>query len=73
MDILTIITYVLAIVETGALLMALMFLTKAIKEKKANRQQKKNTPVDKSNYKKSYACIFVYLILNVIRNAGILG
>lgn len=73
MDFLTIITYALAILETGALLMALVFITKAVKEKKANRQQKKNTPVDKTNYYKSFGFFFVYIILNVIRLSGILG
>ena len=53
--------------------MALVFITKAVKEKKANRQQKKNTPVDKTNYYKSFGFFFVYIILNVIRLSGILG
>lgn len=38
MDFLTILSYVLAVVETTALLMALMFLTRAMKEKKAQRK-----------------------------------
>lgn len=74
MDFLTILSYVLAVVETTALLMALMFLTRAMKEKKAQRKsKKKNVPVDNSNYKKAAVFGLVYLVLNVIRNAGILG
>ena len=73
MDFITILTYVMAIIETGALLMALVFVTKALKEKKANQGKKKSTPVDKSNYIKAGVFAFIYLVLNVIRNSGMIG
>lgn len=74
MDFLTILTYVLAVVETTALLMALVFLARALKEKKAQRKsKKKNVPVDKANYVRAGIFGLIYLVLNVIRNAGILG
>lgn len=74
MDVLTIVAYVLAMVETVALLMALVFLTRGMKEKKANRKSKKqNVPVDKGNYIKAGIFGLIYLVLNVLRNSGILG
>ena len=73
MDFLTILSYALAIIETGALLMALVFVTKISKEKKAIRQKKQNVPVDKSNYLKAAAFAIVYVVLNMIRAYGIIG
>ena len=71
MDILTVLTYICAVVETGALLLSLVFVTKAVKEKKANKG--KSTPARKDYYKKAFAFIFVYLVLNMVRNFGLLG
>lgn len=71
MDFLTLLTYILALVETGALVMALVYVTRAMKEKKASKN--KQSPARKEYYKKSLAFVFVYLILNVIRNSGLLG
>ena len=69
MDFLTLMINVLALVETGALLITLVFLTKAMKEKKAN----KNSPAIKSYYQKAGLAALVYLVLNIARNTGILG
>ena len=73
MDFLTILSNVLAIVETGALLMTLVFLTKILKEKKAVREKKQSTPVDKSNYLKAAIFALAYVALNMIRAYGIIG
>lgn len=75
MDFLTVLKNVLAVVETGALLMALVFLSRGLKEKKAQRKSKKkqNVPVDKSSYVKAGIFGFLYIVLNVIRIYGILG
>lgn len=74
MDFLTILTYVLAVIETTALLMALVFLTRGLKEKKAQRKSKKKTvPINKVNYVKAGIFGLIYLVLNVIRNTGIIG
>lgn len=69
MDFLTLMINILALVETGALLITLVFLTKAMKEKKAN----KNSPAIKGYYLKASIAALVYLVLNVLRNTGILG
>lgn len=69
MDFLTLMINILALVETGALLITLVFLTKAMKEKKVN----KNSPVIKGYYLKASIAALVYLVLNVLRNTGILG
>ena len=61
MDFLTILTYTMAVVETAALIGALVFATKAIKEKK-------NTNAKKERQRTSLMYITVYLVLNVIRN-----
>ena len=61
MDFLTFLKYVLAIVETGALIGVLVFLTKAFKEKKDEK-------VRKSHYQKAIPFLLVYLVLNVLRN-----
>ncbi|MBR4289948.1 MAG: hypothetical protein IKT52_04820 [Oscillospiraceae bacterium] len=60
MDFMTVLTYVLAIIETGALIGGLVFLTKAIKEKK-------DTSTRKSRFTQGGIYIFVYLVLNMIR------
>lgn len=77
MDILTILSYVLAVVETAALLGMLVFVTRAMHENKIKRTRqgkkgaKSNDEIDKNVavYKRN-ATIFliVYLILNVFRN-----
>ena len=61
MDFLTVLTYTMAVVETAALIGALVFATKAIKEKK-------NTNAKKERQRTSLLYIAVYLVLNVIRN-----
>ena len=61
MDFLTVLTYTMAVVETAALIGALVFATKAIKEKK-------NTNAKKERQRTSLLYIVVYLVLNVIRN-----
>ena len=63
MDFLTALTYVAAIVETAALLGALVFATRAMKEKK-------DQPAKKSAMKKAGIFLLVYLVLNVLRNSG---
>ena len=63
MDVLTVLMYVAAIVETAALLGALVFATRAMKEKK-------NADAQKSAMKKAGIFICIYLVLNVLRNYG---
>lgn len=76
MDFLTVLSYVLAVVETAALLGALIFATRAMHENKLKRRQgkkgaKSTDEIDKTvaRYKR-IAGIFlaVYLVLNVLRN-----
>jgi hypothetical protein len=77
MDFLTILSYVLAVVETAALLGALVFATRAMHENKLKRKHqgkkgaKSADEVDKNIavYKRN-ATIFlmIYLALNVFRN-----
>ena len=77
MDFLTILSYVLAVVETAALLGVLVFVTRAMHENKIKRTRqgkkgaKSNDEVEKNVaiYKRN-ALIFllVYLVLNVFRN-----
>lgn len=76
MDFLTVLSYVLAVVETAALLGALIFATRAMHENKLKRRQgkkgaKSTDEIDKTvaRYKRT-AGIFlaVYLVLNVLRN-----
>ena len=77
MDFLTILSYVLAVVETAALLGVLVFVTRAMQENKIKRTRqgkkgaKSNDEVEKNVavYKRN-ALIFllVYLVLNVFRN-----
>jgi hypothetical protein len=61
MDYQTLLKYVLAIVETGALIGVLVFLTKAFKEKKDEK-------VRKGYYTKALPFLLVYLALNLLRN-----
>lgn len=71
MDIVTVLKSVCAVVETGALLLSLVFVTKALKEKKANKG--KTTPARKDYYRKAFVFIAIYLVLNMVRNFGLLG
>jgi len=74
MDFLTVLSYVLACIETAALLMALVFATNAMKEKRANQKsKKKNVPVSKGNYTKAAVFALIYFALNFIRNSNLLG
>nr|MBQ8244553.1 hypothetical protein [Oscillospiraceae bacterium] len=66
MDFQTIITWVLGLVETGALLAALMYATVAMKSKK---DKKKQGDAGQAKRKAAIA-LAVYLILTVIRNHG---
>ena len=59
-------TLVLGLVETGALLAALMYATVAMKAKKDKKKQAEVQPAKR----KAGIAIAVYLILNVIRNHG---
>ena len=76
MDFLTVLSYVLAVVETAALLGALVFATRAMHENKLKRKQgkkggKNSEEIDKTvgRYKRTAGIfLFVYLILNVLRN-----
>ena len=61
MNFMTVLTYVMAIVETGALIGGLVFVTKAIKEKK-------NSDARRSHYMQGGIYLVVYLVLNLIRN-----
>lgn len=60
MDFITIIGYVMAFVETAALLGALVFITRAAKASK-------NSPEKKSQVTKSVICLLAFLVLNVLR------
>lgn len=61
MDFMTVLTYVLAIIETGALIGGLVFVTKAIKEKK-------DTNARRARFAQGGTYLAVYLVLNVLRN-----
>ena len=76
MDFLTILSYLLAVVETGALIGALIYVTQALQEKKIQRTKKgkkggkSNERIEKAvkTYSRNAAVFFViYLILNIIR------
>ena len=76
MDFLTLLSYVLAIVETGALIATLVYVTKAMHEKKAMRTKQgkkggKSGEVSKSlisgYYRNAGIFFFVYLALNILR------
>ncbi len=60
MDVMTVLINVLAIIETGALIGGLVYLTRAIKEKK-------DTDARKSRFIQGGIFIAVYLALNVLR------
>lgn len=60
MDFLTILTYVLAAVETAALIGALVFSAKGIRERKDNAYRK-------SQLTKAAVCFAVYIVLNYLR------
>ena len=76
MDFLTILSYVLAVVETACLIAAMVYATRAMHEKKIKRTRsgkkggKSNEIIDKA-VKLYYrnACLFfmIYLILNFVR------
>ena len=76
MDFLTILKSVMAVVETAALLGALVFITRAMHENKLKKKQgkkgaKSSDEIDKAVavYKRNAGIFFIiYLILNVIRN-----
>ena len=61
MDFMTVLTYTLAVIETAALIGALVFATKAIKEKK-------NSNAKKERQRTSFIYVAVYLALNFLRN-----
>ena len=76
MDFLTILSYVLAVVETGALIGALIYVTRALQEKKIQRTRKgkkggkSEELVQKTVrvYLRNAGISFViYLVLNYIR------
>ena len=60
MDFMTILGYAVSIVETAALLGALVFITRAAKTGK-------NAPEKKPQIQKAVICIVAYLILNSVR------
>ena len=76
MDFLTILKSVMAVVETAALLGALVFIPRAMHENKLKKKQgkkgaKSSDEIDKAVavYKRNAGIFFIiYLILNVIRN-----
>ncbi|MBR7179620.1 MAG: hypothetical protein IKD27_08935 [Oscillospiraceae bacterium] len=76
MDFLTILKYVLAVVETAALLGALVYSARAIHENKNKKYEGKKGAKSKETIEKNVSafkrnaaiCFFAYLILNVFRN-----
>ena len=77
MNFLTTLTYILALVETGSLIASLIYVTRAMHEKKNQRIKKgkkgaQDNEIARKNVSASYqkACIFfgVYIVLNCIRN-----
>ena len=75
----TVLSYVLAVFETVALVGALVFIARAMHENKLKRTQKgkkgakSNDEIDKTvaAYKRNALIFFfVYLLLNVFRNYG---
>ena len=83
MNILTVLINILALAETGALLASLIFVTRAMHEKKNQRIKKgkkgaQDNEIVRKAVSTSYrrACLFfgVYIVLNFIRNySGIFG
>jgi len=63
MDFMTILSYVLAIIETGALLGALVFLTRAGKEPKGSAPRKQA-------FRNAAIFALVYFALNFLRLSG---
>ena len=83
MNFLTILSYVLAVVETCALIAAMIFVTRGMHEKK-NQQKKQGKKGGKSDaitrktvsvsYRNAGICFMIYIILNFIRlHSGFLG
>ena len=77
MNFLTVVSYVLALVETAALIGSLVFSARSIHENKSKRKtrgKKGNRSTDEydrniARYKRNAAFFFlVYLLLNVLRN-----
>lgn len=60
MDALTFISYVLAVVETGALLCTLVFITRAMKEPKGSEARKKA-------FRNAAIFAIIYFALNSLR------
>ena len=77
MDFQTILSYIFAVVETAALIFALVYITRAMHERKIKRTTqgkkgaKSNDEIEKAVavYKRNATVFFfVYLVLNVVRN-----
>ena len=89
MELKTVLTYALAIVETLALLAALVYITQALHDKKLQRNaesKSRNTAKKTSgknsalaqketsaSYRKAVLFFAVYLALNIVRRLGLLG
>ena len=76
MDFLTLLSYILAIVETGALIAVLVYATRAMHEKKIMRTKQgkkggKNSDISqtliKGYYRNAGIFLFIYLLLNTLR------
>lgn len=76
MDFLTLLSYILAVIETGALVAALVYATRAMHEKKIDRTKQgkkggKNSEISKTlistYYRNAGIFLFIYLLLNVLR------
>lgn len=63
MDFQTVLTYAVGIVETAALLGALIFGTAALKAKD-NHEEKKAAKI------KTAVCFCIYIVLNLLRTSG---
>ena len=82
MDFMTLLSYALAVIETGALVVALIFITRGLHEKK-NQQKKQGKKGGKSSeitqkvvaasYRNAGIFFVIYLLLNLIRNFGVLS
>ena len=79
MDFLTVISYILAVVETASLIGALVYFTRAMHENKLKRKTKgkkgarSGEEIDRTiaSYKRAAGIfLFVYLVLNLFRNFG---
>ena len=79
MDFLTILSYILAVVETGALIGTLIFVTQALQEKKnlRKKQGKKGGKSEelvqktvKASFTKAAVAFVIYLLLNILRRYG---